>query len=361
MICVAEAVVKTITRRYTSRYDMTSGGSIKRIYATAGLLIGLCIGVVGAPYNQVEAQQFNNVCEGYLGEVDLLLTESEALFSHEEILSSFTRSVSIPAGTYTIEALSFDPGHPSELPAEQQLEQWTVAFYSGGDEVFRSTPTPDIPDSDTSITARLAMQLSLPAIDTIVYTHSAYPEQLVNQQAPEENSVYPACLAFYEVEDGVEGLPPLCSLRLELSGVDQSTVQATVTLLDGTPALAVYDFDWGDGTRTQNSVSSGATHAYAASGTYTVTAQVHHQSLDVTCPAEIAIKEIVTEGQVLGATTGGSSTTVSSGGAVLGASATLAATGTSTSLMHSLVGSFVVSLAGFMLYWHARHSVKSVD
>lgn len=98
----------------------------------------------------------------------------------------------VPAGEYTVIAVSHDGLHANPGQESQPEEQWNLELYSGSSLVTTLGPTSDLPDNLTDITSDLGRVTLASAVDSLRAVHASSSTLIAN-------SIEPICVGFYPV------------------------------------------------------------------------------------------------------------------------------------------------------------------
>lgn len=109
----------------------------------------------------------------------------------------------VPAGQYTVMAVSRDPLHADSTQATQPEEQWNLELYSGSSLVSTLGPTRDLPDDLTDITSDLGRVTLNGAVDSLRAVHASSSSLI-------DNSIEPICVGFYPA--GAQVIPASCAI-----------------------------------------------------------------------------------------------------------------------------------------------------
>lgn len=91
--------------------------------------------------------------------------------------------VSIPPGEYDITLTSYDDHSAKSVDQKQTQESWRVEFWAGDNKTVESAPTPDLPETEDSLT--IHTQLSITEhVDKIKVVHAAYYNSSPNSVVP---------------------------------------------------------------------------------------------------------------------------------------------------------------------------------
>jgi hypothetical protein len=98
-----------------------------------------------------------------------------------------SKSVSIPAGTYTVRVEIRDSGHTSGYQHEQTQESATVSVRQSNGPTVTIGTTGDLPETETS--AAFDFHATVGHVTEVKLTHAAYPHE-------SPNSIHGICVAF---------------------------------------------------------------------------------------------------------------------------------------------------------------------
>ena len=113
---------------------------------------------------------------------------------------------SLPEGTYEVKLASFDD-HSAQANPSQPREQWFLSLLAeNGSEVASTSPTPDIPDAEDTVSVVVETSLAMSApVRSLEAVHAAYPD------TSSPNSVVPLCAALKRI---TQPQTPVCTMSI---------------------------------------------------------------------------------------------------------------------------------------------------
>lgn len=205
-------------------------------------------------------------------------------FSGKEIYSNVSPKsithpgVSIPAGTYTITAVTYD-NHSVHGGQNQTAEKVKFAGYEeSGKRMFLTGGTTDIPESRDYQTTTFASNFTFnETVKTLLAAHAA-------EGTPNYQSVTPLCIKFTPVSTPVPNIQASCSVN----PTSAQTGQNVTWTANATGGTGTYTYSW-SGADTNGSTSKTVTKSYSTTGTKTATVTVTSgtQTATATCATNI--------------------------------------------------------------------------
>jgi len=314
--------------------DMLKTFFVAAVFALVNVAVATT-GTVSAVSSQT-GTGIDGVCSAISQTATSYITEDQFLLSHDEggALIYRTLDTPIPAGTYDITALSYEPQHPNDPIPGQEKEQWKINLFDADGVVYTSGPTIDIPDDVDSTLTTLGTAVEFTTdITAIQYVHYGWPEDVTDPADYVYNSVIPACVAFNEALT-VVAADATCALTGIFDEAEPAKLTLNVTTENvSDAAVLTYQVNWGDATDLDTfAQGEEMMHVYTEDGTYDVVVTVLADGVAVaTCDDPNNIVENSGVTVVLGDTD-----------TATGDTAVLAATGISPSTAAILVGAVMI-------------------
>lgn len=203
------------------------------------------------------------------------------LFSDRSPRTLTKNNVSVPAGVYSIQAVTWDD-HSVHGDQNQQLEKVKFTFYNGSTRVGNTSATDDISPSQNYKTTNLGNRTLSQDVTKILVEHAV--------TAPLYQSVVPVCMKLTRISD----VPPTLEVSCSASPSSAETGDNVTWNANASGGTGTFTYSW-SGANTNGNTTNSVTKSYTTAGnkTATVTVKSGNQTKKATCSANITNPPVV--------------------------------------------------------------------